>query len=172
MSTPQFCELIIDSEHPALEVEGAWLDTLQALAQEVIETELGQTAEVSLVLVDDPRIQELNKEYRDKDVSTDVLSFPMYEFAQPGELIEGEPEEGGALLLGDIIISLDTAIRQADDYGHSLQREISFLFLHGLLHLVGYDHEEEEDKKLMRQQEERYLAGHGLARQEDSSDEE
>ncbi len=106
-------------------------------------------AEISLLLTDDAAIQELNRDYRGKDAPTDVLSFPMN---------EGEdallPEEGN-LLLGDIVISLEKAAAQAELYGHSLERETVFLFIHGLLHLLGYDHERgiEAEKEMFAWQE-------------------
>jgi probable rRNA maturation factor len=118
-------------------------------------------AEISLVFTDDLEIQELNKTYRGKDVPTDVLSFAMLE---PGEGEMAIVEEEEELLLGDIVISLETALRQAEDYGHSLDREIAYLMVHGLLHLLGYDHMTEEDKKIMRQREEELLAAVGLIR--------
>lgn len=117
----------------------------------------GDEAEVSLVFVDDSYIRDLNLQYRNIDRSTDVLSFPM---------LEGEsfPHECGAeILLGDIVISLPTAQRQAEEYGHSLQREVSYLAVHGMLHLLGYDHQEEEDKRVMRQKEEEILGKFSIA---------
>jgi len=93
--------------------------------------------ELSIVLVSDPQIKRLNKLYRNKDKPTDVLSFPI------GEKVNGW------LILGDIVISVDTAKRQAQELGHSLEEEIKRLLVHGLVHLLGYDHElggEEENK--------------------------
>lgn len=116
-------------------------------------------AEVSIVLADDAYIQELNCQYRGKDMPTDVLSFALNEGEEP-EIIDG-PEEN---LLGDIIISLETAQRQAVDYGHSLERELAFLTIHGFLHLLGYDHEKEEQRQAMRAEEERILELIGLSR--------
>ncbi|MBP2641778.1 MAG: metalloprotease ybeY [Firmicutes bacterium] len=116
-------------------------------------------AEVSIVLADDAYIQELNCQYRGKDMPTDVLSFALNEGEEP-EIIDG-PEEN---LLGDIIISLETAQRQAVDYGHSLERELAFLTVHGFLHLLGYDHEKEDQRQTMRAEEERILELIGLSR--------
>lgn len=117
-------------------------------------------AEVSLVLVDDDYIHELNREYRGKDRPTDVLSFALNEGDEP-DIIDG-PEE---TLLGDIIISIETAKRQAEEFNHGLERELAFLTVHGMLHLLGYDHEEEEDRRNMRQQEEYILSLLGIARE-------
>jgi len=110
-----------------------------------------EEAEVGVILVNDEEIREMNREYRHIDQPTDVLSFA---------LLEGEPQPttpGAPILLGDIVISLPTATRQAAEYGHSLNREVTYLAVHGLLHLLGYDHIEEEDKGIMRQKEEEIL---------------
>ena len=104
--------------------------------------------EVSLVLTDDRYIHELNRDYRGVDRPTDVLSFAQNE----GEEVQAaeEAEE----LLGDVVISLETAQRQALEYGHDFDREVAFLTVHGVLHLLGYDHMEEEDRTVMRGKEE------------------
>ena len=98
--------------------------------------------EVSCVLVDDERIHEINREYRHIDRSTDVISFAMEDNDQ--FYVEGMPRT-----LGDIFISVDHAKKQAEEYGHSLRREMCFLFTHGILHLVGYDHMTDEQEKEM-----------------------
>lgn len=98
--------------------------------------------EISLVLTNDDTIHELNKQYREKDRPTDVLSFPLED----------------DIMLGDIIISIDTARRQAIENEINLDREVGFLFIHGLLHLMGYDHEiSEEDEKIMFELQEKIL---------------
>lgn len=109
--------------------------------------------EVDITIVDDEEIHQLNKEYRDVDRPTDVLSFALDEDGGEPELL-GAPEEH---LLGDIIISAETAARQAEEFGHGLNREIVYLAVHGLLHLLGYDHMEPEDKVVMRAKEEEAL---------------
>lgn len=98
--------------------------------------------EVSCVLVDDERIHEINREYRHIDRSTDVISFAMEDNDQ--FYAEGMPRT-----LGDIFISVDHAKKQAEEYGHSLRREMCFLFTHGILHLLGYDHMTDEQEKEM-----------------------
>ena len=98
--------------------------------------------EVSCVLVDDERIHEINREYRHIDRSTDVISFAMEDHDQ--FYVEGMPRT-----LGDIFISVDHAKKQAEEYGHSLRREMCFLFTHGILHLLGYDHMTDEQEKEM-----------------------
>ena len=109
--------------------------------------------EVSLSFVLNNEIQELNKQYRGKDMATDVLSFPM----------EG-PEDAPEKLLGDIVISVEKMVEQAKDYGHSLQREMVYLIVHSTLHLMGYDHMTEEDKQQMRQKEEIIMERLSLSR--------
>lgn len=117
-------------------------------------------AEVSVSFVDNAQIKNLNKEFRNIDRSTDVLSFPLGE--------NGEYDlnnETNAYLLGDIVISLETAMKQAEIYGHSLEREIGFLTVHSMLHLLGYDHESSPlDERIMREKEESILADLGISR--------
>lgn len=115
--------------------------------------------EVGVVFADDAYIRELNRDYRGIDAATDVLSFALDEGEEPAVL--GGPEE---TLLGDIVISLETAERQAEEFGHSLEREVAYLAVHGMLHLVGYDHEEETAKDAMRREEERILGALGIGR--------
>ena len=123
--------------------------------------------EVSVVLADDEYIHQLNRQYRGKDMPTDVLSFAMNDHCA------GDPEPDIAeapddieILLGDIIISLETTARQAEEYGHSMERELAYLTVHGMLHLLGYDHEEEEERKEMRQEEEHVLSLLGITREQ------
>lgn len=112
-------------------------------------------AEVSLTLVDNNRIHDINKEFRDIDRPTDVLSFPMVEYDDAGEFafLEDEDDcfnpETGELMLGDIIISLDKVEEQAIAYGHSFTREYAFLIAHSMLHLMGYDHMTDDDASIM-----------------------
>lgn len=115
---------------------------------------LDDMTEVDITIVDDEEIHILNREYRNVDRATDVLSFALDEGEEDEpELIDG-PEEH---LLGDIIISAETAKRQGEEFGHGLEREIVYLAVHGLLHLLGYDHMTDEDKKIMRAKEEEAL---------------
>jgi probable rRNA maturation factor len=131
---------------------------LAGVAEEVLKSEgYSEDAEVSLVFVDDDYIQSLNSEYRGINSPTDVLSFAMME----GEAIPGQEEE---LILGDVVVSLQTAQRQAEEYGHSFRRETAFLTVHGVLHLLGYDHQEEEDREEMRNKEEENLARLNITR--------
>lgn len=119
-------------------------------------------AEISVTFVDDEKIHELNKMHRNVDKSTDVLSFPLGE----NGVYDRNPATG-ACLLGDIVISVPTAVRQADTYGHSLQREIGFLTVHSMLHLLGYDHVNGGIEAVhMREKEEHVLTELGLKRNE------
>lgn len=121
-----------------------------------------EPAEISVTFVDDEKIHELNKMHRDVDKSTDVLSFPLGE-----DGVYDKNPENGACLLGDIVISVETAVRQAYTYGHSLQREIGFLTVHSMLHLLGYDHVNGGIEAVhMREKEEHVLTELGLKRNE------
>lgn len=123
-------------------------------------------AEVGVVLADDEYIRQLNRQYRNKDMPTDVLSFAMNDHcATEHEPDITEAPEDIEILLGDIVISLETTARQALEFGHSLERELAYLTVHGMLHLLGYDHEEEEDRAEMRQEEEYVLSLLGITRE-------
>ncbi|MEH7379912.1 rRNA maturation RNase YbeY [Bacillus sp. JJ1533] len=117
--------------------------------------------EVSITFVDNDRIQEINREYRDKDQPTDVISFAMEEMGEGEIAIIGEDIPK---LLGDIIISIPRAREQADDYGHSFARELGFLAVHGFLHLLGYDHMTKEDEEKMFSRQKEILEAYGLER--------
>ncbi len=107
--------------------------------------------EVSVTFVDNEGIREINREYRNVDRETDVLSFPM---TNEGEDFSVDPETG-CNMLGDIVLSLEKAITQAEEYGHSFKREVAFLTVHSMLHLLGYDHErsEEEEREMFGKQD-------------------
>src|SRR5699024_10918508 len=118
-------------------------------------------AEVSINFVSNKEIQELNRNYRQQDRPTDVISFALQERVE-GELpIVGEDIP---LVLGDIVISIDKATEQAEDYDHSFERELSFLTIHGFLHLLGYDHLHEKEEKAMFQKQEEILGAFGIER--------
>ncbi|WP_241961426.1 rRNA maturation RNase YbeY, partial [Staphylococcus gallinarum] len=140
-------------------VKDEWYEQIDKLLtfakdQEQIEGE----AELSVTFVDKDEIQEINKTYRDKDKVTDVISFA---------LEEDEPEITGLdmpRVLGDIIICTDVANEQAESYGHSFERELGFLALHGFLHLLGYDHMNETDEQEMFGRQDQILNAYGLTR--------
>jgi metalloprotein, YbeY/UPF0054 family len=125
----------------------------QAIEEGIRRSGRSDEAEVSLMLVDDQRIHALNLEYRGVDRPTDVLSFALQ------EEMEEEPDSDFADgMLGDIVISVPRARAQAEEYGHSFERELVYLAVHGTLHLLGYDHEEETAKLEMRRKEEEVMA--------------
>ena len=140
----------------------------KALAEEVIEGALDAMsfpyeAEVSLTIVSDEEIHELNRNFRGIDGSTDVLSFPLLSFGSPGDFseVEKDPDnfnpDSGEVMLGDIVISVTHVKAQAKEYGHSEKREYSFLIVHSMLHLLGYDHETPEEEEEMRTLQEKIL---------------
>ena len=135
---------------------------IRRCCQAVLTTEsFGKDAEVSVSFVSNSEIRKLNKVYRNKDSVTDVLSFPLTGSDGSVEI----NQETGAVLLGDIVISLETAVKQASNYGHSLEREIGFLTVHSMLHLLGYDHETSQlDQRIMREKEESVLEKLGISR--------
>ncbi len=124
-------------------------------------------AEVNVTFVDDEEIKKLNSEFRNIDNSTDVLSFPLGE----NGVYDTNPENG-AKMLGDIVISVDHAVSQAENYGHTLQREIAFLTVHSMLHLLGYDHVNGGLEQMkMREKEETVLTKLGILRDTDTYEE-
>ncbi|MBM7660796.1 putative rRNA maturation factor [Bacillus mesophilus] len=155
-------KLIIDFLDETEEVEQSLLNDLEGLLQLAADLEgVPDQTELSVTFVKNERIQEINKEYRGKDQPTDVISFAMEEMG------EGEMEIIGDHLpkhLGDLIISTEQAVLQAEEYGHSYMRELGFLTVHGFLHLLGYDHMNEEDEKEMFTRQEEILKVYGLVR--------
>lgn len=145
-------------------------EELEYSIKEVIEHALREEkvnlpCEVSIIFVDNDCIRDINSKNRNIDKITDVLSFPMLEYP-PGKVFkdvymdyEFQPEDmdGGKLILGDIAISLEKAEEQSREFGHSFLREVCYLTVHSLLHLLGYDHMKDEDKKIMRSREEEIL---------------
>ena len=128
-------------------------ETFEKVCKESLEyEEFEDDCEISLSIVTNEEIHEINKQFRGIDSPTDVLSFPMLTYEE-GE--EADVNENGEIVLGDIIISIDRAKEQAEEYGHSLKRELAFLAVHSMLHLMGYDHmvKEEEEEMFRRQKE-------------------
>ncbi len=153
--------MIIDLNDETNELSQEQIDTIENILQFAAEQENVENSELSVTFVDNERIQEINKEYRHKDMPTDVISFAME------ELGEGEIALIGVdmpRVLGDIIISIPKAKSQADEYGHTFMRELGFLAVHGFLHLLGYDHEVEEDEKVMFSRQKDLLDAYGLER--------
>ena len=117
---------------------------------------------VNIVLTTPNSIKKINKQYRHIDEQTDVLSFPMFEKQEIEEMLKNGNQIKN--VLGDIVISISRVKEQAIEYGHSFERELAYMLIHGFYHLMGYDHIEEEDKKLMRIQEEKVLEQLNIAR--------
>ena len=152
------CEISIDYLHIIHEVVEAAIEYVKCPYE----------VEVNVLLTDNEGIQEINREQRKIDRPTDVLSFPMIEFSEPEEfqLVEEHPEDyfnqdTGELLLGDIVISVDKVYEQAQEFGHSAERELAFLVAHSMLHLSGYDHEEEAERLVMENKQEEILQQKG-----------
>lgn len=147
----------------------------KVLAEEVIEAALDYErcpyeATVSLLLTMNNEIQEMNRNFREIDRATDVLSFPMIAYEEAGtfDFLEEDDSafdpESGELVLGDIVISKERVIAQAEEYGHSIRREYAFLIAHSMLHLMGYDHMEEEERAVMEQKQRDILEQLGITR--------
>lgn len=139
-----------------------------ALKQEFMD----KPCEISLVFVDNDQIREINNETRGIDKATDVLSFPMlnyengkvYKEVYTGKELSREYFDGDELILGDIVLSLERADEQRAEFNHSFSRECSYLVVHSVLHLLGYDHMEDEEKKIMRSREEEILLNLNMTR--------
>ena len=149
---------------------------VEALAGEVINFTLEHEdfpyePEVNLTLVDNEGIHAINKEFREIDRPTDVLSFPMLEYDKPGDfdkfgndLYAFDPDTG-ELTLGDIVISYDKVISQAEEYNHSVKREFAFLVAHSMLHLFGYDHIDDNERMEMERKQKEILNNLGITRE-------
>ncbi|GIP25126.1 endoribonuclease YbeY [Paenibacillus sp. J23TS9] len=162
-------QLAWNNEQEEIAISEELVSTLELLLQKAGEVEGVLDGEVALTFVDDKQIHELNMEYRGIDRPTDVLSFAMNEFTDEEldivyELEEDEELQDMPEMLGDIIISVNRAQIQSEEYGHSLEREIGFLFVHGFLHLLGYDHQDKESEAEMMGKQEAVLAEVGLTR--------
>jgi probable rRNA maturation factor len=143
-------------------VPSDYIDLLQQLIIYTAREEgISREAEISINFVDNNEMKELNRNYRQKDEPTDVISFAMQESVEEEPKIVGEDIP---LTLGDIVISIDKAKEQAEEYNHSLERELGFLAVHGFLHLLGYDHINKEDEVVMFKRQEEILGGFGIER--------
>lgn len=134
------------------------LETVEKVLEKAIEKENLKDVEFNVIIVDNKYIHELNKNYRNIDRETDVITFALED-----DKTMITPEE--VRVLGDIYISIDKAISQSEEYGHSLLRELSFLAVHGFYHLLGYDHMTEEDEKIMFKKQEEVLEEYGITRE-------
>lgn len=161
-------DLIIENEQDKEE----WTSELEELVLSVCEKALDSEecdfdAQISLTLVDNEVIREINNEQRGIDRATDVLSFPMLEFDENGDCLDVDYEmDGDFVILGDIVISMERAREQSIDYGHSFKREIAFLVAHSMLHLLGYDHVDDPvGEKIMFEKQENILTDLGITRE-------
>lgn len=137
-----------------------WQDIVEKCVWTSIDYEdFEKECEISISIVTNDEIQSINKEFRNIDKATDVLSFPQLSFEE-GEF--ADVNEKNEIILGDIVISIEKAKEQAQEYGHSLEREIAFLTVHSMLHLMGYDHMEQQEEKEMIQKQKEILQQAGF----------
>lgn len=165
--------VFIDNRQEAIDVEDKLYDKIKEIIDYALKEEgVKVDYEVSVILIDNNEIRNINRETRNIDNATDVLSFPMLEYPA-GEVFkdvyfdykfDDTYLDDGKLVIGDIAISLQRAKEQSVEYEHSFEREVLYLTVHSVLHLMGYDHMEEEDKKKMRKREEEILNKFGINR--------
>ena len=151
--------VIIDNKQKAVKIPTGLRMLVRRCCTAVLRMEnFDGSAEISVIFVDNEQIHKLNLQYRNKDMATDVLSFPMGENG-----VYDIDHSTGAKVLGDIVISMEKAVEQAERYGHSLEREVGYLTAHSMLHLLGYDHEKGGLEKVrMREKEEQVMTELGL----------
>ena len=161
------CEIIYKN----IENNEKYESTIKDVVKECFKTEKLEETNlyISITLTNPEEIEKLNKQYRNIDKPTDVLSFPMFEKEELEEFIEKSSKVKDtnmqADILGDIVISIPRVYEQAEEYGHSFERELAYMVVHGFYHLMGYDHIEQEDKKVMREKEEGVLSKLGIKRE-------
>ena len=151
--------IITDSQKKVRIPTGLRMLVRRACIATLREEEFKGNAEVNVTFVDDEEIRRMNREFREIDSPTDVLSFPMGEDG----VYDTNPDTGSKIL-GDVVISLERAQNQAQEFGHSLEREVCYLTVHSMLHLLGYDHMEPKEKAVMRMKEETVMKHIGLER--------
>jgi len=152
--------VLIDNRQEEIKVDEALEAFVVQVVEEVIAYEqCEEEFEVSISFVNNQEMRSLNKEYRNIDKETDVLSFPLVEFIEEELNTEDEDAEyiEEEIALGDIVISMEKAVEQSEEYGHSFKRELAFLLVHGMLHLLGYDHDEEASEGEMFDKQEEIL---------------
>lgn len=160
-------QILWEIEDYESDIDSIFQKTLSDIIVYAMETEhLTGDYEVSLSVVSAEQIRELNANFRQIDSVTDVLSFPMYEREELDEIEEKKEYEDYEVNIGDIVLCYDRAVEQAQEYGHSLKREVCYLVTHSIFHLLGYDHMEEEEKQLMRTKEEQVLSHFHILREE------
>ena len=156
-------QIFFDDSNGGEEYEKTYGETMKKALSVILAGEGidGDGAEVSVSFVGPDEIKALNGEYRGVDSVTDVLSFPQFDSVD--DLMDLQ-EETGVAELGDVVICMERAGQQAEEFGHPLEREVIYLFVHSILHLLGYDHMEEEEKKIMRAREEEVMSELGIER--------
>ena len=159
--------IYVDNRQDKIEVSKEFIENLEKVIEFALkEEEVLIHSEISMIFVDNEEIREINNETRGIDRATDVLSFPMLDYEDKKVFKELYKDkdfditfmDGEELVLGDIVLSLERALEQSKEYNHSFEREASYLVVHSVLHLLGYDHMEELDKKIMRKREEDILS--------------
>lgn len=156
-------------EYLELEENKEYENTIKKVVEQCFKEEKLESSKlyISITLTTPKHIHEINKQYRNVDKETDVLSFPMFEKDELDEKIKNEDFENEDIL-GDIVISIERVKKQAEEYGHSFERELAYMIVHGFYHLMGYDHIKEEDKLIMRPKEENVLNKLGIKREENN----
>ncbi|NFN18220.1 rRNA maturation RNase YbeY [Clostridium botulinum] len=166
--------IYVDNRQEKMEVSDEFTNHLEKVIEFALkEEDVNISSEISLLFVDNEEIREINNETRNIDRATDVLSFPMLDYPDKKVFKEVYTEndfseadfDGDDLVLGDIVLSLERALEQSKEYNHSYEREAFYLVVHSVLHLLGYDHMEEDDKVKMRKREEEILTALDIRRQ-------
>ena len=162
-------EILIENQQNKIEITTEINDVITMAVEESLKYEdCDFFAQVSVTIVDNEEIKDINSEHRGIDRATDVLSFPMLEFDEDGNAIDCDFDlfEDGRVLLGDIVISAERAEEQAKEFGHSFKREMAFLTVHSMLHLLGYDHvDDPEGEKVMIEKQKEILDIMGIKRE-------
>lgn len=158
--------IYVDNRQEKIKIDEEFKNKLEEVINFALkEEEVTVKAEISMLFVDNEEIREINNDTRGIDRATDVLSFPMLDYEDKKVFKEMYKDkefnetfmDGEELVLGDIVLSLERALEQSEEYNHSFTREACYLVVHSVLHLLGYDHMEDEDKKVMRKREEEIL---------------
>lgn len=160
-------KVYVENEQEVIKLQDEHIELLKETLMQCLKSEgIDRGCEATILLTDDDNIRQMNNEHRNIDKATDVLSFPMADIEE-GQILSDEGDvnmDEGLLLLGDIVISVQTAYKQAGDYGHSLERELAFLAAHGAFHLLGYDHMTKKEEAIMISKQETVLEKMGLKR--------
>ncbi len=160
--------IILENEQNGIQISEEIENTIKKVIEASLEYEnCDFDAEVSVTIVDNEAIREINNETRNLNMPTDVLSFPMLYFDEDGNIIDSDYDmDGDVIVLGDIVISAERAKAQAEEYGHSFLREMAFLTVHSMLHLLGYDHVDDlEGERIMFTKQDEILEKLGITRE-------